>query len=64
MGKTGVVVFLLYLIFGAYFINSAFSFITIPNFVLNFDKWIILLGGVMIIIGGINYLRAGKKSVY
>jgi len=54
-------IFLLYLIFGLYFINSTFSFIALPEFILNFDKWIIFAGGILIIFGAFNYLRAGKK---
>lgn len=64
MGKVRVIgIFLLYLIFGLYFVNSAFSFINIPDAFLEFDKWIIFVGGILILIGGINYFRARKKSV-
>ena len=56
-----IFIFLLYLVFGLYFINSTFSFITVPEFVLNIDKWIIFVGGILIIFGAFNYLRAGKK---
>ena len=60
--KFGMMGFLLYLIFGLYFINSTFDFITLPDFVLNIDKWIIFVGGILIIVGGINYIRVSKKS--
>ncbi len=55
-------IFLLYLVFGLYFINSTFGFIPLPEFVLNIDKWIIFVGGILIIFGAINYFRAAKKS--
>ncbi len=57
-------IFFVYLIFGLYFINSTFGFITFPEFVfdIDIDKWIIFGGGILIILGGLNYLRAGKKS--
>lgn len=65
MTKGGIIaVFFLYLVFGMYFIMSAFNFITIPDIILQFDNWIGLVGGVLILIGGINYFRARKKSVY
>ncbi len=58
-----ITIFLLYLVFGLYFILSSFNFITIPEIILKFDKWIILVGGVLILIGGINYFRARKKAL-
>ena len=63
MGKGGLIGFLVYLIFGLYFINSAFNFIILPEFVSSVDKWILLIGGILIVVGGINYLRASKKSL-
>jgi len=60
--KSNKMFFVIYLIFGLYFINSTFSFIPLPEFVLNIDKWIIFAGGILIIFGGINYLRANRKS--
>ena len=64
MAKAGAItIFLLYLVFGLYFIMSAFNFITLPDIILQFDKWIILVGGVLILIGGINYFRARKKAL-
>ena len=53
--------FFLSLLFGLYFINSTFSFISLPEFILNIDKWIIFVGGILIILGAFNYLRTGKK---
>ena len=60
--KSAAFGFLLYIVVGLYFINSGFNFITLPDFILNFNKWITLLGGILIIVGGINYLRAGKAK--
>ena len=63
MTKGGAIaVFSLYLVFGLYFITSAFNFIAIPDIILQFDKWITLVGGVLILIGGINHFRARKKT--
>ena len=64
MVKVKFIGFLVYVVFGLYFVNSGFGFITFPEFVSGLDKWIILIGGVLIIIGGFNYLRAGKKLKY
>lgn len=62
MGKLSLIGFVLYLIAGLYFINSSFNFITMPEFIQSADKWILLVGGILIILGGINYLRAGKNK--
>ncbi len=62
MGKGALIGLVVYFIFGLYLINSAFDFISLPTFILNLDKWIVFIGGILIIVGGINYLRAGKKS--
>ena len=64
MRKKGVIGLVIYVIFGLYFINSGLSLITLPEFFNNIDRWIILAGGILILFGGINYLRAGKKSYY
>jgi len=56
--------FLVYLIFGLYLINSSFNFITMPAFIQSIESWLILISGVLVIIGGINYLRASKRKYY
>jgi len=58
--KGAFIYFLVYLIFGLYFINSAFNFIVLPGFFTKIDNWITLIGGILIIIGAINYFRISK----
>ena len=54
-----------YLIFGAYFINYAFNFVKLPAAIDPINKWIIFIGGILIIFGGINLLRLNRyKSRY
>ncbi|MCK5149640.1 hypothetical protein KAJ87_01825 [Candidatus Pacearchaeota archaeon] len=62
--KFKIIFFLSYLVFGAYFINSSLNFITLPEFISKIDNWILFIGGILIIVGGINSLRAGKKLSY
>lgn len=62
--SSGTIWFLLYLILGIYFFNVAFGFINLPGFVFKIDKWIIFIGGVFLIIGGVNYLRARRHKIY
>lgn len=56
--------FFVYLIFGLYLINSSFNFITMPAFIQSIEGWLILISGVLVLIGGINYLRASKRKYY
>jgi len=56
--------FFVYLIFGLYLLNSSFSFITMPAFIQSIESWLILISGVLVIIGGINYLRTSKRKYY
>ena len=64
MKNKGMIWFLVSAIFGLYFINFAFEFVTLPNFIINMNKWIILGGGVLIIIGGMNSLRAKPRRYH
>ena len=59
-----VLFFIIYLIFGAYFINYPFNFIPIPAVMGSINKWIILAGGILIIIGAINHLRINRLNRY
>ena len=60
-GRT-IVLCLVYFVFGLYFITSSFNFFEMPEIIFNIDKWLTLVGGILIIIGGINYFRASKKD--
>jgi predicted membrane channel-forming protein YqfA (hemolysin III family) len=55
--------FILFLVFGLYFLNYGFSFIPLPKAMDSINKWIITAGGVLILLGGINYLRASRYTV-
>jgi hypothetical protein len=58
-----LIFFLLYVIFGLYFINSGLNFwpaLTFPSI----EKWIQVVAGALILLGGINYYRASRYSGY
>ena len=62
MKRGHIIIFLIYILSGLYFINAAASFYVIPDSVLQFESYIVLVGGILLILGGINYLRvSGKK---
>ena len=54
-------VFLAYLILGAYFINVPFNFLKIPEIVIQFDKWIVLAGGIFMLFGAIHYFKSTRR---
>jgi predicted membrane channel-forming protein YqfA (hemolysin III family) len=56
-----IVLVLVYLILGLYFINYPFSFVTIPESVSQFDSWIIFAGGIFLVFGAINYFRLSRR---
>jgi len=47
--------FLVFVIFGLYMVNSGLSFITMPSFILSIDNWLTLISGALLIIGGFMY---------
>ncbi len=56
--NTGLFVF--YLIIGVLVINLSFHFIRFPDFLGFLNKWIILTGGILILISGLKYLGVGR----
>jgi hypothetical protein len=40
------------------------NFIKLPEIAANINRWIIFAGGILLIIGGVNYLRANRASRY
>ncbi len=51
---------LIYLILGVYSLNIGFSFIKLPDFFNSIDKWIIVAGGILLILGAIFFLNSVK----
>jgi len=60
MKKGAFIGFLVYLVFGLYFLNYSLGFVALPEILSKIDKWIILVGAILIFIGAINYLRLSK----
>jgi|TARA_Y100000310_G_scaffold222737_1_gene224473 LPXTG-motif cell wall-anchored protein len=57
-----ILVFLIFVLFGLYFINSSIEFYPVPDFVSEMNNWIFLIGGVLILIGGASILMHRKKG--
>ena len=62
MKEVKILLFLIYILFGLYFINYGIEFYPIPEIISDVNNWIILVGGILILLGGMNYLRTAKKK--
>ncbi|MBT4375932.1 hypothetical protein HOD29_01000 [archaeon] len=51
------ILFALYVLVGLYITNLSFEFMTFPELFINFNSWIILVGGILCLIGALNYLK-------
>jgi len=60
MTKIGVFGFAIHLIIGIYLLNVLIDFIPVPEVIFDYNSWIIFVGGVFVIMGGINYFRVKK----
>jgi hypothetical protein len=60
----GILWFIIILIFGVYFLNVPFGIVPIPEVILQFQDWIIFAGGIVVIFGGISYLRLGVRNIF
>jgi len=47
-----IIIYILSFLFGAFFLNNSFSFISIP-FISSVNQWILFLGGIYLLILGI-----------
>jgi len=55
-----IIIVLLYLILGVYFVNFPLGFLQIPESISKFDPWIIFAGGILLFLGVINYFRVKR----
>jgi len=63
MARMGGILFFASLIVGLYFLNLGLNFITIPESFSSANKWINILGGILLIIGGFFAMRATSRRV-
>ncbi len=56
--------FIIYLIFGLYLLNLTLTFVKLPESIHAIDKFVIAIGGILIILGGINHIRASRAHHY
>lgn len=58
--RMNIVIFLGFLILGAYFINIPFNFLQIPEQITKFNEWITLAGGIFMLLGAIYYFKSKR----
>ena len=58
----GLVGFFIYIIVGVYLLNYPFQIISLPGFIDAIDRWLIFIGGILVIIGGIKYLFSSRHE--
>jgi len=51
-------IFLIFLILALYFVNMSLDFVKI----LKIEDWIVLIGGILIFIGGFNFLKVKRHN--
>ncbi len=56
-----VFIFLGFLILGAYFVNFPFNFMKVPEFVLQYNAWIIFAGGIFMLLGALYYFKSKRR---
>ena len=57
---SNTIIFFIYLIGGLYFLNAPFNLIPLPTI----SNWVIFIGGILLIFGGIKYLRSSHVLGY
>lgn len=54
---------LIYILLGIYFVSFKLSILTIPPLIENISQWIIAIGGIFLILSGINFLLPKKRKI-
>jgi hypothetical protein len=59
-----VLIFLMYLLVGLYLVNFSFLWVPIPKGIKFLENWVLLAGGVLVIISGIKYLLSRNHMIF
>lgn len=63
--RGGLWIAILYFVLGIYFLNAPFNFIKFPEFIFKVaNPWIVFIGGILLLVGGFNYLRIRRRYTY
>jgi Mg2+ and Co2+ transporter CorA len=56
-----LILFFAFVIFGLYFINFPIPFLEVPEYLSQFNNWIIFVGGLLLLLGAIDYFRLKRR---
>ena len=60
-GSGRILIFVLYAILGVYLLNVGLQFVNLPEFLLKANKWIVIIGGGLLIFESLKFLGAKKR---
>lgn len=60
--NTKTIIFIVYLIFGLYFINLFLGAVNLGEFFNGIEKEISLIGGILLVLGSFFFLQANKRN--
>ncbi len=58
-----IIILALHVAIGLYLLNLSFSFYSVPELITEFNDLIILAGGVLVLFGGLNFLRTIRPRI-
>lgn len=62
MGPKKNLFWIVYVIFALYLLNKAFSLIALPAFFLPYEKWVLVISAVLLVLGAYNSYKRGLTS--
>ena len=54
---------IVYVVFALYVLNKAFAYMAIPENLLVYDKWILVVAGVLLLLGAYNSFKSKKPEL-
>lgn len=56
-GNGRILIFVLYALLGVYLLNVGLQFVNLPEFLLKANKWIVIIGGGLLIFESFKFLK-------
>lgn len=61
--RNKILLFLVYVIFGIYFLNFLFPILQVPEFIEKINDWIVFFGGILLLFSAFRNLRKTKAII-
>jgi len=59
-----IIFFIVYVVFGAYLLNSVLAFYPLPEFFPNLDKFVIAVSGILLIMASFKFFKSNSRKKY